>query len=86
MNTLKIVVTLMVCTLSFTLLAEEKREVIYQYKKYEKFDLGALEVDGELMTGGDISVRERERERFHLDLFIRRHSKDLSKKDMDTIR
>ena len=50
----------------------EEKKVIYEYKKYEKFDLGNLEVKGQLIAPGDISVRERERRRFELELFNRK--------------
>lgn len=64
--------------------AEEK--VIYQYKKYEKFDLGNLEVKGQLIAPGDISVRERERKRFELDLYTRKDFEPFIKKDIETLR
>lgn len=63
---------------------EEK--VIYQYKKYEKFDLGNLEVKGQLIAPGDISVRERERRRFELDLYSRKDFDALIQKDVDSLR
>jgi len=64
----------------------EDKNVIYQYKKYEKFDLGNLEVKGELIAPGDISVRERGRKRFELDLFNRKNFDAFHKKDVDSIR
>jgi hypothetical protein len=64
--------------------AEDKSQV-YEYRKYEKFDLGNLEVQGELMAPGDISVRERERERLVIDLFIRKQSQDFMKKDIESL-
>ena len=64
--------------------AEEK--VIYQYKKYEKFDLGNLEVKGQLIAPGDISVRERERRRFELDLYTRKDFDSFIKKDIESLR
>jgi hypothetical protein len=82
---MKTLITLM--TLSFFVEAfgaEEK--VIYQYKKYEKFDLGNLEVKGQLIAPGDISVRERERKRFELDLYTRKDFDPFIKKDIETLR
>lgn len=64
----------------------EEQKVIYQYKKYEKFDLGNLEVKGELIAPGDISVRERERRRFELDLFSRKDFDGFIKKDVESLR
>lgn len=64
----------------------EDQKVIYQYKKYEKFDLGNMEVKGQLIAPGDISVRERERKRFEMDLYTRQHFDEFIEKDIDTLR
>ncbi len=69
---------------SFAAVAEEN--VIYQYKKYEKFDLGDLEVKGQLIAPGDLSVRERERRRFELDLYNRTDFDPKIKHDLQTLR
>ena len=66
-------------------LAEDPK-VIYQYKKYEKFDLGDLEVKGQLIAPGDLSVRERERRRFELDLYNRTDFDPNIKHDLQTLR
>ena len=63
-----------------------EQKVIYQYKKYEKFDLGNLEVKGQLIAPGDISVRERERKRFELDLYTRKNFDPFQKKDIESLR
>jgi hypothetical protein len=64
----------------------QEEKVIYQYKKYEKFDLGNLEVKGELIAPGDISVRDRERRRFELDLYTRKDFDKFIKKDIESLR
>ncbi len=64
----------------------QDQKVIYQYKKYEKFDLGNLEVKGQLIAPGDISVRERERRRFELDLFSRDNFDPFLTKDLESLR
>jgi hypothetical protein len=61
-------------------------KVIYEYKKYEKFDLGNLEVKGELIAPGDLTVRERDRKRFSLDLFTRKDFDSIQKRDVDSLR
>lgn len=81
MNRLGILLFLL---MSFTAAAEEK--VIYQYKKYEKFDLGDLEVKGQLIAPGDLSVRERDRRRFELDLYNRTDFDAHIKHDIKTLR
>lgn len=83
MKTLALMIGLSFLSLAF---AEEKEKVIYQYKKYEKFDLGNLEVKGQLIAPGDISVRERERKRFELDLYTRKDFDSFIQKDIETLR
>lgn len=51
---------------------EAPAKVIYQYKKYEKFDLGNLDLNGELIVPGEVSVRERERFKINMDLYERK--------------
>jgi hypothetical protein len=74
---------------SFYIIAEahgQEQKTIYEYKKYEKFDLGNLEVKGQLIAPGDISVRERDRRRFELDLYSRKDFDDFVKKDIESLR
>lgn len=78
------VLSLIIFLMSFGAAAEEK--VIYQYKKYEKFDLGDLEVKGQLIAPGDLSVRERDRRRFELDLYNRTDFDAHIKHDITTLR
>ncbi|MFP5387052.1 MAG: hypothetical protein ACLGHN_13310 [Bacteriovoracia bacterium] len=80
---------ILICVLSLYLMSDaygEEQKVIYQYKKYEKFDLGNLEVKGELIAPGDISVRDRERRRFEMDLFSRKDFDGFIKKDVESLR
>lgn len=46
-------------------------KVIVKYKQYETFDLGDLEIKGEVIAPGDLSVKERERKIFGRTLFDR---------------
>jgi hypothetical protein len=81
---------ILICILSLYMISnaqgQDDQKVIYQYKKYEKFDLGNLEVKGQLIAPGDISVRERERKRFELDLFSRKDFDGFVQKDLESLR
>jgi len=78
--------TLILGVLFVTSVFAQDDKVIYQYKKYEKFDLGNLEVKGQLIAPGDISVRERERKRFEMDLYNRKDFDNFIKKDVESLR
>jgi hypothetical protein len=82
---MKILLLLSLTCASSILWGAETPGTIYQYKKYEKFDLGSLDLNGELLAPGDISVRERERNRIKLDLFDRKIMRDLKKLDAESI-
>jgi hypothetical protein len=82
---MKILIPLIGLFMMTSALAENKK-VIYEYKKYEKFDLGNLEVKGQLIAPGDISVRDRDRKRFELDLFTRKNFDTFIKKDAESLR
>lgn len=45
--------------------------VIVKYKKYEKFDLGDLEIKGNVIAPGDLTVRDRGVTKFSRKLFDR---------------
>lgn len=79
-------ILLMVLQLAFIQNALGNEKVIYEYKKYEKFDLGNLEVQGELIAPGDISVRERDRKKFNLDFFERKDFNSFVKQDIEAFR
>jgi hypothetical protein len=82
----KVLLAALVSLSAFTINAQESKNEVYLYKKYERFDLGDLEVKGELIAPGDISVDERERVREEMDLFIRKQSQDLADKEVENLR
>ncbi|MCT4641730.1 MAG: hypothetical protein N4A33_05480 [Bacteriovoracaceae bacterium] len=52
-----------------------KEKVIYKYKQYEKFDLGDLQIKGELIAPGDLTVKQRNNKFFYNDLYTRKKYK-----------
>lgn len=80
MNKLILMIILVCCTLP--VLAQKTRKV-YKYKEYEKFDLGDMEIKGNIIAPGDISVKERRRKVFERDLL---HRDDFDKKIIQEIK
>ncbi|MEI8346993.1 MAG: hypothetical protein WCG27_05975 [Pseudomonadota bacterium] len=66
--------------------AEEKTKVKVEFKKYEKIDLGSLEVKGTIIAPGDLSVKERDRKEFDVNLFERSTFDREVKKDIYHLR
>lgn len=60
--------------------------VIIEYKQYESFDLGSLEIEGQLIAPGDLTVQERERRRFRRSLFERYDFDPEVEQDIKTLR
>jgi len=66
---MKILLALTILFSSTDLLAQKK--VVYKYKEYEKFDLGDMEIKGNIIAPGDLSIKERRRQKFERDLLQR---------------
>ncbi len=80
MNRIVLIIAILCCT--FPVMAQNKK-IIYKYKEYEKFDLGDMEIKGNIIAPGDISVKERRRKVFVRDLL---HRDDFDKKIIDEIK
>jgi hypothetical protein len=70
--------------ISLQALSAEK--IIIEYKKYQRVDLGELEIKGDLVSPGDLSVKERERKQNELYFFERADFDDLIDSDFNSIR
>jgi hypothetical protein len=60
---MKLFFILVLGLMSFTAFSQDKN-IRYEYKKFEKFDLDELGVEGEAGSPGDISVNPRARDKF----------------------
>jgi hypothetical protein len=63
-----------------------KENIIYKYKKYEKFDLGELEIKGSIIAPGDLSTANLQIKKFSLSLYERKRYDDLLEKQLRTLR
>lgn len=66
--------------------AQDKKNVRYEYKKFEKFDFDEIGVEGEAGAPGDISVSPRLRNEFKNKLPERSDFNKEMKKAIDGIR
>lgn len=72
--------------ISVSAFAQEKGNVRYEYKKFEKFDFDEIGVEGEAGSPGDISVSPRLRKEFSNKLPEKRNFNKEMKKAVDGIR
>lgn len=56
---MKVLLILCVSLFSVSLFAKSKKNVKYEYKKYERFDLDALDVEAAAKSPGDLSIGQR---------------------------
>lgn len=79
--------TILLASFSSNLFAqEEKRNVIYKYKEYEVIDLGSLEIKGQIMAPGDLTVNERERQTFKRSLLEKNNFDFENKREIENLR
>ena len=82
-----IIFSLISLMLSFSALAqEEKKNVIYKYKEYEVIDLGSLEIKGQIMAPGDLTVNERERQSFKRSLLEKSNYDFENRREIENLR
>jgi hypothetical protein len=67
-------------------MAEDKKNIRYEYKKYEKFDFDEIGVEGEAGSPGDLSISPRLRNEFRNKLPERENFNREMKKAIDGIR
>jgi hypothetical protein len=83
---MKIIIFILLVFAASAVAADKKEKIITEYKKYEKFNLGDLEVKGDLIAPGDITVKERARVRIDNTLYERNEYFDMIKNDFMNIR
>lgn len=73
---------------SLTAFAQEevKKNVIYKYKEYEVIDLGSLEIKGQIMAPGDLTVNERERQSFKRSLLEKTNFDFDNRREIENLR
>ena len=62
-----------------------KKKVNYKYKKYERFDFDALDVEGARSTPGDLSIGQRLKRKYKNKLPERKNFNGEMKRAIDTI-
>lgn len=82
-----IIISLLSVLLTFSAFAqEEKKNVIYKYKEYEVIDLGSLEIKGQIMAPGDLTVNERERQSFKRSLLEKNNFDFENRREIENLR
>lgn len=66
--------------------AEEKKNTVYKYKEYEVIDLGSMEVKGQIIAPGDLTVNERERKVFKRSLLEKNNFDFENKREIENLR
>ncbi|OFZ21104.1 MAG: hypothetical protein A2202_07415 [Bdellovibrionales bacterium RIFOXYA1_FULL_36_14] len=81
-----LIIVIGIMFISASLAEVNKPEVIYKYKKYEKFDFEDMVVEGETGSPGDLSVSSRFQRKFSNKLPYRKNFHAEIKKAVERIR
>jgi len=65
---------------------DAKKNIVYKYKEYEVIDLGSLEIKGQIMAPGDLTVNERERQTFKRNLLEKQNFDFENKREIENLR
>ncbi len=81
---MRIILLMLLC---FTMSAfAQKKNVKYEYKKYEKFDFSAIDVEGGSNSPGDLSISPRFRKKFRNKIPERKQFHNEMKRALDSVR
>jgi hypothetical protein len=81
-----IIILIILSTIPCILSAQEKKNVVYKYKDYENIDLGSLEVKGEIIAPGDLTINDRERKVFKRALLEKQNFDMENKREIENLR
>ena len=62
------------------------KNVIVEYKKYQSFDLGGLQIEGEVISPGDLTIEGQANKALEYQLFNRKHFQPEMIRDIRHIR
>lgn len=84
------IATIIIVFLSSSIHAEDKSEnkknIIYKYKEYEVIDLGSMEIKGQIIAPGDLTVNERERKVFKRSLLEKNNFDFENRREIENLR
>lgn len=81
-----LIILFMAMIVSSNAVAEEKKNTVYKYKEYEAIDLGAMEVKGQIIAPGDLTVNERERKVFKRSLLEKTNFDFENRREIENLR
>jgi hypothetical protein len=64
----------------------KEKKINYEYKKYEKFDFSAIDVEGGSNSPGDLSISPRFRKKFRNKIPERKQFHNEMKRALDSVR
>ncbi len=81
---MKVILVLLIFTFGITSFAQKKK-IKYKYKKYERFDFEALDVEGSDSSPGDLSIGPRFKKKFRNKIPERKNFNREMRKAIDSI-
>lgn len=79
------ILILSLIVISFSVQARSKKKISYKYKKYERFDFDALDVEGANSSPGDLSIGPRFKKKFKNRIPLKKNFNTEMRKSLDSI-
>ena len=83
---MKAIILLLILLTSFIANSEEKKNTVYKYKEYEVIDLGSIEIKGQIIAPGDLTINERERKVFKRTLLEKDNFDYENRREIENLR
>lgn len=83
---MKLILIISILFVSFVASAKDKKNINYEYKKFEKFDFGVIDVEGGSSSPGDLSISPRFRKKFRNKIPERKQFHNEMKRALDSVR
>lgn len=81
-----IIITTLISLSAFGAEEAGNKPKVYKYKEYEVIDLGSMEVKGQIIAPGDLTVNERERKVFKRSLLEKTNFDFENKREIENLR
>jgi hypothetical protein len=65
---------------------KQKKEIIYEYRKFEEFDFESLDISGNVEAPGDVSVQQRYKKSFKNKIPERKEFNRMLENSIDTLK
>ena len=82
----KVLILILFVLLNTAFSQEKEKATVYKYKDYEVIDLGSLEIKGQIIAPGDLTISEKDRKVFKRSLLEKENFDYENKREIENLR